>query len=152
MTTSKRIALGKAAPAVYKAIDALDESVELDPALRELIRIRASQINGCTYCIDYHATDARDAGESQRRIWSLSHWRHTPFFDERERAALALTEALTDLRANGVPDEVYAEAATHFDDAELGNLIGAIIAINAWNQVGVGTALRPPAEVEQAVA
>ena len=150
MTTSKRIALGKAAPAVYKAIDALDESVELDPALRELIRIRASQINGCTYCIDYHATDAREAGESQRRIWSLSHWRHTPFFDERERAALALTEALTDLPTNGAPDEVYAEAAAHFDDAELGNLIGAIIAINAWNRVGVGTKLAP--ELEPAAA
>ena len=152
MTTSTRISLGHAAPAVYKAIDALDESVDFDPPLRELIRIRASQINGCTYCIDYHSTDARDAGESQRRIWVLAHWRHTPFFTERERAALALTEALTSLTADGVPDEVYAEAARHFDDPELGNLIGAIIAINAWNQVGVGTALRPPAEVEDAVA
>jgi AhpD family alkylhydroperoxidase len=152
MTTSKRISLGKAAPAVYRAIDALDESVDFDPALRELIRIRASQINGCTYCIDYHAGDAREAGESPRRIWALTSWRHTPFFSDRERAALALTEALTDLPTNGVPDEVYTEAARHFDDAELGNLIGAIVAINAWNRVGVGTALRPPAEVGQAVA
>jgi AhpD family alkylhydroperoxidase len=152
MTTSNRISLGQAAPAVYSAIDALDESVDLDPALRELIRIRASQINGCTYCIDYHASDARAAGEPERRIWALSNWRHTPFFSDRERAALALTEALTDLPARGVPDEVYAEAARRFDDAELGNLIGAIIAINAWNRVGVGTALRPPAEVEQTVA
>jgi AhpD family alkylhydroperoxidase len=152
MTTSKRISLGEAAPAVYKAIDALDASVEFDQALRELIRVRASQINGCTYCIDYHATDARAAGESERRVWALTAWRHTPFFSERERATLALTEALTDLPANGVPDEVYAEAARQFGDAELGNLIGAIISINAWNQVGVGTALRPPAEVEEQVA
>jgi AhpD family alkylhydroperoxidase len=152
MTTSKRISLGKAAPAVYEAIDALDASVEFDQALRELIRVRASQINGCTYCIDYHATDARGGGESERRVWALTAWRHTPFFSERERAALALTEALTDLPTNGVPDEVYAEAARQFGDAELGNLIGAIISINAWNQVGVGTALRPPAEVEEQVA
>jgi AhpD family alkylhydroperoxidase len=148
MTTTKRISLGKAAPAVYKAIDALDESVDLDPALRELVRIRASQLNGCTYCVDYHASDARAAGESERRIWALTNWRHTPFFSERERAALALTEALTSLPANGVPDEVYAEAARHFDDRELGNLIGAIISINAWNQVGVGTGLQPEVEVE----
>jgi AhpD family alkylhydroperoxidase len=152
MTTSKRISLGKAAPAVYAAIDALDASVDLDPRLRELIRIRASQINGCIYCIDYHAADARNAGETERRIWALTNWRHTPFFTDRERAALALTEALTNLPAQGVSDEVYAEAAAHFDAAELGNLIGAVIAINAWNQVGVGTALRPSAEVAQAVA
>jgi len=152
MTTPTRISLGKAAPAVYKAIDALDESVDLDPALRELVRIRASQLNGCTYCIDYHAPDARAAGESERRLWALTSWRHTPFFSEPERAALALTEALTDLPANGVPDDVYAEAARHFDERELGNLIGAVIAINAWNRVGVGTALRPPVDVEETVA
>jgi AhpD family alkylhydroperoxidase len=152
MTTSNRISLGQAAPAVYQAIDALDTSVELDPRLRELIRIRASQINGCTYCTDYHATDARASGETERRIWALTNWRYTPLFSDRERAALALAEALTDLPSNGLSDEVYAEAARHFDDAELGNLIGAIVSINAWNQVGVGTALRPPAEVEEAVA
>jgi AhpD family alkylhydroperoxidase len=152
MTTTNRISLGKAAPAVYRAIDALDESVDLDPALRELVRIRASQLNGCTYCVDYHASDARAAGESERRIWALTNWRHTPFFSDRERAALALTEALTNLPAGGVPGAVYAEAARHFDERELGNLIGAIISINAWNQVGVGTGLQPEAEVEAAVA
>ena len=152
MTTSTRISLGKAAPAVYQAIDALDASVDLEPQLRELIRIRASQINGCTYCIDYHAADARAAGESERRLWALTNWRKTPFFSERERAALALTEALVDLPARGVPDDVYEAAARQFDDAELGNLIGAIIAINAWNQVGVGTALQPAPEAEPAVA
>jgi AhpD family alkylhydroperoxidase len=150
--TSTRISLGSAAPTVYRAIDALDESVDLDPRLRELLRIRASQLNGCTYCIDYHATDARRAGESERRIWALTAWRHTPFFDDRERAALALTEALTRMPDGGVPDDVYDEAARHFDKRELGNLIGAIIAINAWNRVGVGTGLAPQPESEEALA
>jgi AhpD family alkylhydroperoxidase len=140
---TKRIALNKAAGSVYRAIDALDESVEFDPALRELVRIRASQLNGCSYCVDYHSGDAQAAGEDDRRIWSVSAWRHNPLFVERERAALALTDALTRLPDGGVPDEVYDDAARHFDDAELGNLIGAIIAINAWNRVGVGTGLVP---------
>jgi AhpD family alkylhydroperoxidase len=150
--TTTRISLGSAAPAVYRAVDALDQSVDFDPRLQELLRIRASQLNGCTYCIDYHATDARRAGEHERRIWALSSWRNTPFFDDRERAALALTEALTRIPDGGVPDEVYADAARHFPKRELGNLIGAIIAINAWNRVGVGTGLAPEPEAEEALA
>ncbi len=142
-----RISLSSAAPDVYRALDALDDSVDFDASLIELIRIRASQINGCSYCIDYHSRDARRKGEGERRIWALSAWRETPFFEDRERAALALTEAMTRLPESGVPDEVYADAALHFPDRELGNLIGAIIAINAWNRVGVGTALSPPQEV-----
>jgi AhpD family alkylhydroperoxidase len=142
--TTTRTPLNRSAGAVYRAIVALDESVGFDPAIRELVRIRASQLNGCTYCIDSHSADARAAGESERRIWAVGAWRHTPFFDERERAALALTEALTDLPARGVPDEVYGDAARVFGEEELGNLIGAIIAINAWNRVGVGTHLPLP--------
>jgi AhpD family alkylhydroperoxidase len=145
--TSSRLPLDAAAPAVYRAIAALDRSVDLDPRLRELVRVRASQVNGCAYCVDMHSTDARGAGESERRIWALTAWRKTPFFDERERAALALTETLTALPGGGVPDDVYAEAARHFSEEELGNLIGAIISITAWNQVGVGLAMAPPAEV-----
>ena len=147
---TKRIALSTTAPAVYRAIDALDASVELDPALRELVRLRASQLNGCSYCVDYHAGDAKTAGESDRRIAAVAAWRANPLFDDRERAAFALTDALTQLSVGGVPDEVYAEASRHFDDGELGNLIGAIIAINAWNAVGVSTGLKP--ELEEAVA
>ena len=150
--TTKRRSLSSTAPAVYRAIDALDQSVDLEPALKELVRIRASQINGCSYCIDSHSTDARRTGESERRIWALTAWCETPFFSERKRAALALTEALTRLPENGVPDDVYDQAARVFSAAELGNLIGAIIAINAWNRVGVGTALAPPAEVDEAAA
>lgn len=145
---TKRIALNKTAPSVYRAIDALDASVDFDPRLRELVRLRASQLNGCSYCVDYHAGDAKAGGESDRRIWSVAAWRHNPLFDERERAAFALTDALTRLPEGGVPDEVYEEAAAHFDDVELGNLIGAIIAINAWNRVGVGTKLAPEPERE----
>jgi AhpD family alkylhydroperoxidase len=145
---TKRLSLGSAAPGVYRAIASLDDSVDFDPALQELVRIRASQINGCSYCIDYHAGDARRAGESERRIWALPVWRESPFFSDREQAALALTEALTRLPEQGVSEDVYAEAAAHFPDQELGNLIGAIIAINAWNRVGVGTGLAPPVEVE----
>jgi len=147
---TKRIALNQAARDVYRAIDALDASVDLDPALRELVRIRASQLNGCSYCVDYHSADARAAGEEERRIWAVAAWRENPLFDERERAALALTDALTRLPEGGVPDDVYADAAGRFDEAELGNLIGAIIAINAWNRVGVGTKLAP--ELEPAAA
>ena len=151
MTTTRQ-SLRSTAPAVYRAINALDQSVDLDPALAELVRIRASQINGCTYCIDMHSRDARAGGESERRIWALVAWRETPFFSERERAALALTEALTRLPDAGVPDDVYGDAAHCFSPGELGNLIGAIIAINAWNRVGVGTAMTPAAELDEAVA
>jgi AhpD family alkylhydroperoxidase len=147
---TKRISLNRAAHDVYRAIDALDASVDFDPALRELVRIRASQQNGCSYCVDYHSVDAKAAGEDDRRIWAVAAWRDNPLFDDRERAALALTDALTRLPDGGVPDDVYAEAARHFDEAELGNLMGAIIAINAWNRVGVGTKLAP--ELEPAAA
>jgi AhpD family alkylhydroperoxidase len=143
---NKRIALNKAAGAVYRAVDALDASVDFDPSLRELIRLRASQLNGCSYCVDYHATDAQAAGETDRRIAGVAAWRGNPLFDEREHAAFALTDAITQLPLAGVPDDVYAEAARQFDDAELGNLIGAIIAINAWNAVGVATGLKPEVE------
>jgi len=142
MITS-RIALHSAAPAVYGAISALDDSAQSEPALRELVRIRASQLNGCGYCVDYHSRDAQRAGEQDRRIFALTTWRDSPFFDGRERAALALTEALTRMPEGGLPDETYEHAAEHFSEPELGQLMGVIIAINAWNRVGVGTRLQP---------
>jgi AhpD family alkylhydroperoxidase len=145
MITS-RIALHSAAPAVYQAISALDDSAQFEPALRELVRIRASQINGCGYCVDYHSRDAQRAGEQDRRIFALTTWRESPFYDERERAALALTEALTRMPEGGVPDETDDRCAELFSEAELGRLMGVIIAINAWNRVGVGTRLQPEEE------
>jgi AhpD family alkylhydroperoxidase len=141
--STPRITLPTAARDVYRAIGALDASVALEPRLRELVRIRASQINGCAFCVDMHSTEALGAGESSRRLFAVSAWREAPFFTPQERAALALTEAMTRLSAHGVPDDVYAAAAEAFDEVELGNLMGAIIAINAWNRVGVATALRP---------
>ena len=129
---------------VYRAIYALDASAAFEPRLRELVRIRASQINGCAFCVDMHCVDAQKAGEDERRIFALAAWRESPFFDERERAALALTEAMTRLPEGGVPDDVYEAAAAEFDEAELGNLMGVIIAINAWNRVAVATELQPP--------
>lgn len=143
-STETRISLSKVARESYRALNALDESVDFDPALRELVRLRASQINGCVFCIDMHSHDARAAGEDERRIWAMSAWREAPFFDDRERAAFALTEAMTRLPEGGVPDDVYDEAARHFDEHELGQLMFAVITINAWNRVGVTTRLPLP--------
>jgi AhpD family alkylhydroperoxidase len=143
-STQSRITLGKVARESYRALCALDDSVDFDPALRELVKLRASQINGCAFCVDMHSRDALAGGEDERRVWAVAVWREAPFFDERERAALALTEAMTRLPDAGVPDDVYDEAARHFDEHELGQLMFAIIAINAWNRVGVGTHLPLP--------
>ena len=145
MTTTSRIAFSHAARDVYRAISALDASAPFEPRLRELVRIRASQINGCAL-LRRHAlasTRRRPARTTAASSRSRPGVRR-PFFDERERAALALTEAMTRLPEGGVPDDVYEAAAAEFDEAELGNLMGVIIAINAWNRVGVATELQPP--------
>lgn len=123
----------------YRAMAAFDRSIEFDPALRELIKIRASQINGCAYCIELHTRDARKAGESERRIYALSAWRESPLFSDRERAALALTDTITHIANAGLPETVYEQAAAHFDEGELANLILAITAINAWNRIAISS-------------
>jgi AhpD family alkylhydroperoxidase len=140
-----RMILRRTAPAFYEAMLALDEaSAEgVDPHLAELVRMRASQLNGCGYCLDQHSLDAREKGEREHRLYALSAWRETPYFTARERAALALTEAMT-LLPGGVSDEVYDAAAGQFAADELGSLIGLIVTINAWNRIGVGTRLSPP--------
>jgi AhpD family alkylhydroperoxidase len=143
-TLHQRMAAGKLAPAVYKAMVAFDRSIELDPVLRELIKIRASQLNGCAYCLDMHTRDARAAGEDERRLATLAAWREAPFFTERERAALALTDAVTRLGEHGVTDDVWGAAAKHFEEAELAQVVWAIAAINSWNRMGVATHLQPP--------
>ena len=139
----QRMEAGALAPAVYKAMVAFDRSIELEPALRELVKIRASQLNGCAYCLDMHVRDARAGGEDERRLATLAGWRESPFFDDRERAAFALTDAMTRLGELGVTAEVWDTAAAHFDAAELAQLVWAIVAINAWNRVGVATHLVP---------
>jgi len=139
----QRLSASALAPAVYKAMAAFDRSIELDPPLHELVKIRASQINGCAYCLDMHTRDARAAGEDERRLATLAGWREAPFFTDRERAALALTDAVTRLGEHGVSDADWADAAAHFDDAELAQLVWAIVAINAWNRMAVATHLLP---------
>nr|WP_239502114.1 carboxymuconolactone decarboxylase family protein [Streptomyces qinglanensis] len=110
----------------------------LEPVIGELVKIRASQINRCAYCLDMHLADARKAGESQLRLDLLAAWEESgDLFTEREQAALALTEAVTELTDGFVPDAVYARAAAHFEEAELAALIGQIVAINAWNRFNV---------------
>lgn len=142
-----RMLLGKAAPDFYKAMIALDAaaSAGLDPVINELVKARASQLNGCAYCVDMHIADARKLGLTEQKMHGLSVWWETPFYTVRERAALALVEAVTRLGQGGVPDEVYDEAARVFDEDELPRLIAMCVTINAWNRMGVTTRLSPAA-------
>jgi AhpD family alkylhydroperoxidase len=128
----------------HKAMAALDAVIDLDQSLRELVRIRASILNGCAYCIQLHTQDALRAGESQHRLFALGAWEESPFFTARERAALRFTDAVTRLEDGHVPDEVYEEAAQRFDDAELAQLLFAVVAINAWNRLAIATRKLPP--------
>jgi AhpD family alkylhydroperoxidase len=135
-----RMVYRKAAPGVYKAMLDLENYVNecgLEQPLLDLIRLRASQINGCAYCIDMHAKDLRAAGENEQRLYALDAWRETPFYSERERAALAWTEAVTLVTAGHVPDDVYAQAREQFSEAELANLTLAVVAINGWNRLSI---------------
>jgi AhpD family alkylhydroperoxidase len=116
------------------ALDRYSQTCGLEPSLLDLIKLRASQINGCAYCVDMHSKDARTGGETEQRLYNLSIWRETPYYTDRERAALAFTEAVT-LIANGrVPDEVYEQARQQFSEEELVKLMIAIVTINAWNR------------------
>jgi AhpD family alkylhydroperoxidase len=126
-----------------RAATAQLDGVGFDPRLRELVRIRASQLNGCAYCIDMHTKDARAVGETEQRIYALNAWRETPFFSERERAALALCEEMTNLPTSNVPDEVYEEAARHFEPKELAELIFTITVVNAWNRIAITSRMVP---------
>jgi AhpD family alkylhydroperoxidase len=139
-----RIRLKRAAKDSYRVMIELDDSVKLDdPKLHELIKVRASYINGCAYCIDMHTKDARDLGESEGRLYALAAWRESTFFSDRERAALALTDAVTLLPEAGLPDDVYQEALEQFGEEELAQLTMAIVVINAWNRIAVSTRIVP---------
>ena len=109
----------------------------IERSLRELVKLRASQINGCAFCIDMHTKDARANGETEQRLYGLTAWRETPFYSERERAALAWTEALTLISTNDVPDELYEATREWFDEREIVDLTLAIIAINSWNRLAI---------------
>jgi AhpD family alkylhydroperoxidase len=135
----ERMALGKAAPAPYRAMIALDDAIELDQPLAELVRVRASMLNGCAYCVNMHTQDARAAGETEQRLYAVATWHESPLFGERERAAFALTDAVTLIAGSHVPREAYDAAAEQFEEPELAQLIWTIVAINAWNRVAVTT-------------
>jgi AhpD family alkylhydroperoxidase len=134
-----RLELQKVLPEAYQAMLALEmfvrKSSKLAPSLIELVKMRASQINGCAYCIDMHSKDARAAGESEQRLYALNAWRETPFFTDREQAALAWTEAVTLVAEGHVPDAVYEQARQQFSEQELVNLTMAIVTINGWNRL-----------------
>jgi AhpD family alkylhydroperoxidase len=134
-----RLAVDELVPHINKAMNALEAAsrkVSLEAPLQELVRLRASQLNGCAYCVDMHSRDARTGGESEQRLYAVPVWRETPFFTARERAALELTEAATRLTDAEVSDEVFNRAAAHFTDVELAELIWTIAVINAWNRLG----------------
>ena len=136
-----RIDWYKTSPDGYNAMKGLENFVEqskLEPKLKELIKIRASQINGCAYCLDMHTKDARAIGESEQRINVLAAWREAPFYSPRERAALAWCEAITLLSETGAPDDLYAEIERLFDQEDIVALTFAIVTINSWNRLIVG--------------
>jgi AhpD family alkylhydroperoxidase len=140
-----RMEIGRAAPPLHRALIMLGNEVELDPRLRELVNLRASIVNGCAYCIDKHTKIARRAGESEQRLHAVAAWHEAPFFDGRERAALALTDAVTLISNEHVPREVWEEAGSHFEPEELAQLVWAITVINAWNRIAITTRMLPPA-------
>jgi AhpD family alkylhydroperoxidase len=115
----------------------------LETKLLELVRMRASQINGCAYCLDMHSKDARADGETEQRLYGLSAWRETPYYSDRERAALEWTEAITLVSRDQVPDEVYERSRLQFNEAELANLTLAVVAINAWNRIAIAFRVVP---------
>jgi AhpD family alkylhydroperoxidase len=128
------------APGGFKAMSSLEAYLRdsgLEKGLLHMVKLRASQINGCAYCIDMHWKDARAAGESEQRLYGLDAWREAPYYTDRERAALAWTEALTTLAEGHVPDSVYAPMLEHFSERELVDLSWAVAAINAWNRISI---------------
>src|SRR5215471_13665860 len=133
-----RLSYTKVAPRGYRAMEALQDYVDdcgLEPLLLELVKMRASQINGCAYCIDMHIKDTRAPGEKEQRLYELNAWRETPFYNERERAALLWTEELTQISQGHASDAVYEEVRKHFSEEELVDLTLAIVAINGWNRL-----------------
>ncbi|MFI1220858.1 MULTISPECIES: carboxymuconolactone decarboxylase family protein [unclassified Streptomyces] len=140
-----RLDFAKTAPKVFRAVIGLDAAARsgLDPALVELVQIRASHLNRCAYCLHMHTTDARRAGESEERLHLVAVWQEAEhFFTEKEQAALDLTDAVTRIGDAGVPDAVYDRAAAHFDEEELAHLLALIFTINTWNRIALSTAKR----------
>lgn len=146
----ERFNIAKVAPGVYHAMLGLETYLKgcgLEEPLLHLLKLRASQINGCAYCLDMHWKDLAAIGEKEQRMYGLDAWRESPYYSERERAALAWTEAVTNIRDGHVPDEVYEQAKKQFTEKELANLTLAVAAINAWNRLAIAS--RAPAGTYQ---
>jgi AhpD family alkylhydroperoxidase len=143
---TQRIDYGTVAPAALRAVFGVEQYVRqsgLEHELVALVKLRASYMNGCAYCVDMHTKDARLAGEREQRLYAVPVWRETPFFTPRERAALAWTEAVTAIGREGVPDELFDEARRHFSESELVDLTMAVVAINAWNRLSITFRVEP---------
>jgi AhpD family alkylhydroperoxidase len=141
-----RLDYARLAPGVYDAMECLDRYLQtcgLEDSLLNLVRLRASQINGCAYCLDMHWKDLRALGATEQHLYSLDAWRETPYYTDRERAALAWTEAVTRVADGHVPDAVFDEVRHHFTEQELSNLTLAVAAINAWNRLSIAARLVP---------
>jgi AhpD family alkylhydroperoxidase len=153
---AERVSIAAAAPKQVAALIRFGHHPDLDPRVHELVALRASQMNGCAFCIDMHWLDAKADGEEDARLYGLDAWRESPLYDERERAALALCEAVTRIDRAGVPDDVWTEAQEHFDENELTQLLCAIAATNTWNRLQIATRALPgnyePADREAAAA
>lgn len=137
-------------PEAFRTMLKLEEFIKssgLDVRLYEIIKIRASQINGCAFCLDLHTRDLRNMGETEQRIYLLSAWREAPFYSDKERAVLELTEAVTRISEQGVPQDVYERVRAHFDEGEYVTLIMAINTINAWNRLAISTGMFPESSV-----
>jgi AhpD family alkylhydroperoxidase len=154
-STQQRLDAMKASPGVYKAMLALQSYVDgcgLDRRLQDLVKIRASQINGCAYCLAMHTRDARKAGESDERMHLLAAWREAPIYSARERAALAWTEAVTLISKGHAPDDIYDEVRRHFSEKEIVDLTAAVVAINSWNRAAIAFRATPQVESAKAAA
>lgn len=142
---SQRMQIHEVAPEAAKAVYGLEKYVQsaVDPTLLELVKLRASFVNGCAFCVDMHSRDALARGGSTQRLFAVGAWHDAPFFTEAERAALALTDEVTRIADGGVPDEVWDAARAHFSEKELADLLLAIATINVWNRLSISTKLQP---------
>jgi AhpD family alkylhydroperoxidase len=145
---SHRLNVAEVAPEGYRAMLGLETYIRknVDATILELVKLRASMINGCSFCVDMHSQEALGAGESSRRLFAVAAWREAPFFDERERAALALTDEATRLGPDGVSDETWALVTKHFSERETADLLLAIVTINGWNRIAIPTRTQPPSD------
>lgn len=138
----ERMKIGKVEPRVYEAMNAAEKQLaafDLDPKIKELVKIRASQLNGCGYCINMHTKDARKLGETEQRLYAVSAWWETPFFTEEEQVALKLAEEVTMISNHGLSDETYEKAVRLFGKQEVAQLIFAVVVINSWNRIAISS-------------